>query len=104
MLTTGGFRYLAVKQFRLLVPRPREGNDGVGLCPPNRSRTTLALIGFYWQRGEVGVAKESVRHNLIRVMRLQRSPIQSIIRPQPVHLVQFMLEGLLPVALVLLSM
>jgi len=30
--------------------------------------------------------------------------MQSIIRPQPVHLVQFMLKGLLPVTLVLLSL
>ena len=43
--------------------------------------------------------KESVRHNLIR---LQRSPTQAIILPQPVHLVQCMLSGLLLVARVLL--
>ena len=46
--------------------------------------------------------KESVRHNLIGLPRSPRSLTQSIILSQPVHLVQFMLSGLLLVALVLL--
>jgi len=102
--TTKGSRYLVVNRFRRVAPMLRKENDCYRTLSTKPGQEHVSPNRFLLAEGRSGVAKESVRHNLIRVMRLQRSPIQSIICPQPVRLVQFMLEGLLPVALVLLSM